>query len=984
MALVPGTKLGPYEIQYPLGAGGMGEVYRASDLRLERSVAIKVLPAQHRLSASVRARFEQEAKSISALQHPNICVVHDIGSQDGVDFMVMEYVAGKTLDKLIPPAGLPPDVALKYASQLADALACAHRAGIIHRDLKPSNIMVDERGLIKVLDFGLAKLVSQTDAMNDETASLLTMPGTVVGTLPYMSPEQAEGKPLDARSDVFSFGSVLYEILSGKRAFQAQSQVGVLSAVMRDDPKPLSEERRDVPPELRRIVTRCLKKDQQARYPSATELAVDLKNCRELLFPESGAVLTPARIAREVKRPRILIPLALVLISLLAAGVFWVKRSRSIRWASDVAVPQISSFYDQGKYQEAYALAEKAEKAIPDDRSLLKLWPLISYQVSIDSSPSGADVYRRAYGDVSAPWVRVGRTPLKDVRQSLGELIWKFEKPGFGTVFRLTSSLFGWFLRPPRHATGSVILDALDKIPPGMVRVTPASVPKNLAIPGYEAVPELPLNDYWIDQFEVTNRQFKVFVDQGGYTKREYWKLAFRQDGKSLSWEAAMAQFRDAAGQPGPKNWLQGHYPDGQDDFPVTGVSWYEAAAFAEFAGKSLPTIYHWNRAAGPFSSAFIVPASNIGGKGVLPVGTKPGMSPWGNYDMAGNVEEWAWNEAGAGKRYLLGGAWDEPDYLFIDPDAQSPFLRASNVGFRCVKYIGAETPPEIATRPISLPALDLRNLKPVSEEVFSAYRRVFSYDKIPLNPTVEHLDNDNDDWTTEKITYTAGYSNEQAISYLFLPRRFKPPFQTVLFFPGDGGIFIRNFSIPATSSLDAILRSGRAVLHPVYKGTYERGDGTKGSGPYTTSDYRDHVIMWVKDASRAIDYAQTRADLDHDHFAYYGYSWGGGMGSIISAVDPRIKTSILALTGLDYQRSLPEVDTLNFLPRVKQPVLMLNGRYDFFCPVESSQEPFFRLLGSRSDQKKHVLYDTSHNLPRNEFIKETLHWLDQYLGPVQ
>jgi cephalosporin-C deacetylase-like acetyl esterase len=139
-----------------------------------------------------------------------------------------------------------------------------------------------------------------------------------------------------------------------------------------------------------------------------------------------------------------------------------------------------------------------------------------------------------------------------------------------------------------------------------------------------------------------------------------------------------------------------------------------------------------------------------------------------------------------------------------------------------------------------------------------------------------------------------------------------------------------------------------------------------------------------VKDASRSNDYAQTRADLDHYQFAYYGYSWGGGMGSIISAVDPRIKTSILALTGLDYQRSLPEVDTLNFLPRVKQPVLMLNGRYDFFCPVESSQEPFFRLLGSRSDQKKHILYDTSHNLPRNEFIKETLHWLDQYLGPVQ
>ena len=158
MTLVPGTKLGPYEIQHPLGAGGMGEVYRARDLRLERSVAIKVLTTRHSFDATLRARFEHEAKSISALQHPNICVLHDIGSQDGVDFMVMEYLAGQTLDKLIPPNGLPIDSALNYAVQLAEALACAHGAGFVHRDLKPSNILVDERGILKVLDFGLAKL----------------------------------------------------------------------------------------------------------------------------------------------------------------------------------------------------------------------------------------------------------------------------------------------------------------------------------------------------------------------------------------------------------------------------------------------------------------------------------------------------------------------------------------------------------------------------------------------------------------------------------------------------------------------------------------------------------------------------------------------------------------------------------------------------------------------------------------------------------
>src|ERR1700730_10064380 len=197
MALVTGTKLGPYEIKSLLGAGGMGEVYRARDVRLERTVAIKILPAHLSSNPVLHARFEQEAKSISVLQHPNICVVHDIGSQDGVDFMVMEYVAGQTLDKLIPPGGLATDLAIKYAVQITEALALAHAAGIVHRDLKPTNIMVDESGLVKVLDFGLAKLATSASAMSGEDATMATMattPGMIVGTVAFMSPEQAEGR----------------------------------------------------------------------------------------------------------------------------------------------------------------------------------------------------------------------------------------------------------------------------------------------------------------------------------------------------------------------------------------------------------------------------------------------------------------------------------------------------------------------------------------------------------------------------------------------------------------------------------------------------------------------------------------------------------------------------------------------------------------------------------------------------------------------
>jgi dienelactone hydrolase len=320
---------------------------------------------------------------------------------------------------------------------------------------------------------------------------------------------------------------------------------------------------------------------------------------------------------------------------------------------------------------------------------------------------------------------------------------------------------------------------------------------------------------------------------------------------------------------------------------------------------------------------------------------------------------------------------------MFVDPDAQSPFLRASNIGFRCVKYINSESIPKVAYDAVPTPRRDLSKEKPASDVLFQAYRSQYSYDKTPLNASVEPFGLGEEDWKAERITYTAGYGNERAIAYLLLPKQAKPPLQTVVFFPGSNALLLRKFSLYSTASLDAILRSGRAVLYPVYKGTYERGDGMESDVPDMTSTWRDHVSMWVKDVSRAIDYAETRPELDHNKLAYYGYSWGAAMGAIVPAVEPRIKVCVLALGGLDFQRSLPEVDPVNFVSRVKQPVLMLNGRYDFFFPVESNQEPFYRMLGSKKDQKKHLLYDTGHSIPRNELIKETLNWLDQYLGPV-
>jgi serine/threonine protein kinase len=291
MALTSGTKLGPYEIQSPLGAGGMGEVYRAKDTRLDRTVAIKVLPTHLSSDPELKQRMEREAKAISALQHANICTLHDIGTQDGTDFLVMEYLEGQTLAERLKKGPLPLDQVLKIATEIAQALEKAHQQGIIHRDLKPANIMLTKAGA-KLMDFGLAKpsisIASQavgtftpsTPTMNlaslTAASSPLTQKGSIVGTFQYMAPELLQGAEANARSDLFSFGCVLYEMITGRRAFEGKSQLSVFTAILEKDPEPTTASQPLAPPMLDRVVRACLAKDSSDRLQSAHDVAMDL------------------------------------------------------------------------------------------------------------------------------------------------------------------------------------------------------------------------------------------------------------------------------------------------------------------------------------------------------------------------------------------------------------------------------------------------------------------------------------------------------------------------------------------------------------------------------------------------------------------------------------------------------------------------------------------------------------------------------------
>ena len=324
-----GRTLGPYEITEKIGEGGMGAVYKARDPRLDRSVAIKVLPAAKVADPDRARRFEQEAKSASALNHPNIITIYEINRADGRDFIVMEFVAGETLAELIGHGRLPLADALKYAVQISEALGAAHAAGIVHRDLKPANIMVTGQGLVKVLDFGLAKLVepaSGSDAEVTVTAPLRTERGVVVGTAAYMSPEQAEGKRVDARSDIFSFGAVLYEMVTGRRAFVGESGASTMAAILTMEPEPPSSLVRELPAEFERAVLRCLRKDPQRRWQTVADLTVALQDLWDDVTSGKGLPVAVAP-ARRTRRVWILAgSLGLVALLAVAAGAWWLLR----------------------------------------------------------------------------------------------------------------------------------------------------------------------------------------------------------------------------------------------------------------------------------------------------------------------------------------------------------------------------------------------------------------------------------------------------------------------------------------------------------------------------------------------------------------------------------------------------------------------------------------------------------------------------------
>jgi len=396
MSIASGTRLGPYEVLSAVGSGGMGEVYRARDTRLDRVVAIKVLPAPLARHPELRERFDREARTIAGLSHPNICTLYDVGHQDGIDYLVMELVNGESLEKAIPRDGLPLTEAVEYGAQMASALAAAHAVGVVHRDVKPANAIVGADSQVKILDFGLAKLMDPPAAGAGERRAAATEIGAVMGTADYMSPEQASGKPVDHRTDIFSLGATMYEMLAGRRPFERASQVDTIHAIVHEPVPPLEQ-----PPELQEILAKALAKDPRDRYQHAGDLAIDLRrfalSWRGRSLPSMRGV-TPAP-ARSKRLPWILAAGA-VLVVIGVLGAQRLLSSRAAPWTNPLDTATFSRLtdFDGSQTHPAISPDGKFVAFLSDRGGAMDIW---LSQTTTGGAPT--NLTRGRIGDANPP-----------------------------------------------------------------------------------------------------------------------------------------------------------------------------------------------------------------------------------------------------------------------------------------------------------------------------------------------------------------------------------------------------------------------------------------------------------------------------------------------------------------------------------------------------------------------------------------------------
>jgi eukaryotic-like serine/threonine-protein kinase len=1025
--IAPGQQFGRYVIRAKIGAGGMAEVYLADDTQLGRRVALKFLPPETEADVVAQRRLFREARSAATLDHPHICSVYEVGESDGRQFIAMQYVEGEPLDARLRRSPLDLHEVLASAVQIVDALSDAHAHDILHRDIKPANIMITARGDAKVMDFGLAKH-TEADAVTAEraeTASVLTGRGSIVGTAAYMSPEQARGEPLDARSDLFSVGVLLYEMVSGQRAFPGASSAEVAASILTQQPPPLARFAPTTPPELDRIVTKLLNKRPDNRYQTAKDLLIDLRTLKEeqefqlrlgrtpqpsgrivggVASPTTDAVsdrvAQPSAVSGSTTQGQSRRGLVLASVALLAVAVggYFLWRAANVRWAK-ARVAQVATLAEARRYFDAYDLAVTVEPYLPGDPTLAGVMTAISDTVSVTTEPPGAAVYlKRFIGEGASAQARhlIGTSPMTNVRIARGEYILAIEKDGYVPVERTVSGVVmkasALAIMPPPIriaqrlvATGGVPARMV-LVPGGDYRLISWSRPVDRRVR---------LDDYFIDKYEVSNQEYKEFIIAGGYAKREFWKHPFVKDGRVVPWEEAQRVLVDRTGLPGPRSWSNQSFPEGKADYPVTDVSWYEAAAYAAFREKQLPTVFQWEKAARngyqpaaglssmPWGTFY--PGDQLVGRANFGTGTLPttssefGMSAFGAYNMAGNVAEWTANDSSDG--YLAtGGAWGDPTYTFSMFGGRPGSFSSEKLGFRCARNATKAAGDQGGMR-IELDR-EVPEYTAPSPTTFASLASAYQYEKTPLDPRIEQTI-ETPEWKREKITFN-GANGARAIAYLYLPHHVRRPLQVMHYLPaGDVAGGFRSLPESMDDRIAPFVRGGRAAFGVVLEGYIERLRPAGFVPPLaTTVEYKETIISRVTDLRRGLDYLETRQEIDMTRVGAVAPSAGSILGLILGALETRYTAFVFIGAGLPatYKFIIAEANPINFAANIRAPKLILQGRYDEDTPLRTQSEPLFKLL---SEPKRMTIYDGGHVPSIEVTMNATSVWLDEQLGRV-
>ena len=687
---------------------------------------------------------------------------------------------------------------------------------------------------------------------------------------------------------------------------------------------------------------------------------------------------------------------ASALVLVLAGVLTWSLEQRGDeRRAREVALPEIEQLIEADEVIEAFTRIQELELLLPSDPLLLKFRDAVSTPASIRTKPSSVQVSYRPDDITDAEWIPLGLSPLEKVRLPNGHLQLRFEGEALVTTHRLvrnpTGLLHNFDASPMARELwpeGVFELAAVEEGREGMAYVEPWSA--NIALPHHQIEPAAFVPAYFIDIHEVTNAEYQSFVDAGGYSEYRYWS---NLDFGESEWPERVATFTDQTNQPGPAGWEMGRFRPGDDQLPVTGVSWFEAAAYCHYAGKELPTFYHWYRAALDYMEVVtpVAPAvirqSNFAGKGLAPVGQYPAISFYGLQDMGGNAREWLANADGE-MRWIAGGAWNQTPYMFLDEEFEIPGARGPANGFRCMVNADGEPTPEPLTAATDLRGgTDPRTVTPVDEETYTIYRDQFGY--LKQDPGSQLLSTEQMAyWRQEKVRIDSPYSAEGMEVLLLIPDNAVPPLQALVMMPGSDAFFsgarLDGYDwADYEPSLAAVLQSGRALVLPVWDGTF--GRGLRLSSSPDAQEWREFTrsrgLRWRQDLGATLDYLETREEIDSSGIGYLGISAGASAPLSMLAVEPRVKTAVLVAGGLSGLDDHPLVQPANHAPRITIPVLMINGRYDQNFPLESRQQPLFDLLGADADRKKHVIYDSGHiGYPVSQQHREINAWLDKWL----